>query len=207
MSKKERLYEFNRSNILSAAKELFSEKGIEQTTMNEISKRADCSKSTLYVYFKSKEEVFDCIVLEYFTLLKDGIEEALRSTEKFPDSFFAICNTVAKFYTDYPLYFDSILSEIKIVEDESNPVLFQVYTIGEQINDIIENYLNTCITNGDMHGEFDSLFQVAFSLWGGICGIIILANKKEKYIRHKTNDSKETFMQNGFDFLLRSILP
>lgn len=63
MNKKERLYEFNRKHILSAAKELFLEKGAAQTTMDEIAKKADFSKSTIYVYFKSEEEIFDYIVL------------------------------------------------------------------------------------------------------------------------------------------------
>jgi len=207
LDKKERLSEFNRNNILFAAKELFSKKGVDQTTMDEIAKKADYSKSTIYVYFKSKEEIFDCIVLEYYTLLRDGIEEALRNAKEFTDGYFAICNTLAELYTKYPLYFESILGEIKLVRDESNSVLFQIYTVGEQINDIMENFLKTCISNGDIRSELDSLFQTTFILWGGICGIISLAQKKEKYICYRSNVSKEEFMQNGFKLLLRSMLP
>ena len=51
--KKELLTKFNKDNIIRAAKELFSEQGVERTTMDEIAKKADYSKSTLYVYFKS----------------------------------------------------------------------------------------------------------------------------------------------------------
>jgi len=206
MRKRERLSEFNRSNIISAAKELFKEKGITQTTMDEIAKKSDYSKSTIYVYFKSKEEIFDYIVLEYFQLLKFEIEEALCNTKEFPNSYFAICNTVAKLYTNYPLYFESILGEIKFSEDESNVVQFQIYTVGEQINVIIENYIASCISDGYIRDEFDSLFQTTFALWGGICGIILLAHNKEKYIIHKANLTKEAFMQNGFNLLLRSIM-
>lgn len=207
MSKKQRLSEFNQTNILNAAKQLFLEKGVTQTTMDDIAKKADYSKSTIYVYFKSKEEIFDYIVLEYFTLLKDRIEDALINATEFPDGYFAICNAVAKLYSDYPLYFDSILGEIKIAEDESksNAVLFQIYTVGEQINDIIEDYVKTCMSSGDIRNDLTSLSQTTFALWGGICGIISLAHSKEKYIWHKMNVSKDTFMQNGFNLLLQSI--
>ncbi|MCL2353273.1 MAG: TetR/AcrR family transcriptional regulator [Defluviitaleaceae bacterium] len=205
MSKKERLSEFNRSNILSAAKELFEEKGIPQTTMDDIAKKADCSKSTIYVYFKSKDEIFDHIVLEYFTLLKDGIEKTFHHVEKFPDSFFAICNTVSKFYEGNPAYFESILGEIKIAEDEESTVLFQIYEIGEEINSLIEGYLKANIESGNIQNEAAPSFQTTFALWGAICGIISLAHNKEKYIWHKTNASKEEFMQNGFNLLLRSL--
>ena len=53
MTKRERLAAFNKGNILSAAQALFTQKGVAQTTVDDIAKAADCSKSTLYVYFAS----------------------------------------------------------------------------------------------------------------------------------------------------------
>jgi AcrR family transcriptional regulator len=205
MNKKQMLTEFHATNILNAAKALFAEKGITQTTMDEIAKKAEYSKSTIYAYFESKDEILNYIVLEYFTLLKKGIEEALRNSTQFPDSFFAICNTTAKFYTDYPMYFESILSDIKIPEFKSGSLLAQIYAVGEQINETIECYLKICISNGQIHDEFASPPQVTFALWAAICGIISTAHKKETYIYHKMSVSKEQFMKNGFDLLLRSL--
>ena len=49
--KENRLVRFNRQNILEAAERLFAEKGVRQTTMDDIAKAADYSKSTVYVYF------------------------------------------------------------------------------------------------------------------------------------------------------------
>ena len=46
----------HRAAISSAAATLFSEKGVEHTSMDEIAKQAGYSKATLYVYFKNKEE-------------------------------------------------------------------------------------------------------------------------------------------------------
>ena len=45
--KKEALERFNRDNILTAAKELFELNGIEHTTMDDIARQADYSKSTI----------------------------------------------------------------------------------------------------------------------------------------------------------------
>jgi len=200
MNNKKRLLEFNQSNILNASKELFLEKGVTQTTMDDIAKRAEYSKSTLYVYFKSKEEIYNHIVLEYFILLKKGIEDALEKAKDFIDGYFAICNTIATFYDDYPLYFESILGEINIEENDTSSTLFQIYLVGEQINDTMESYMK----KSGIEGAATS--QTTFILWGSICGIITLANKKEKYIKHKMNISKEEFMKNGFEFLLKSIM-
>ena len=207
MSKKERLYEFNRGNILSAAKILFIEKGILQTTVDDIAKKADCSKSTIYVYFKSKDEIFDCIVLEYFILLKDEISKAIQNTSEFPESFFAIGNAIAKFYNEHPFYMDSILGEVKFSEDETNSVLFQLFETGEQLMELIANYLKTCIANGHIRNDFASLVQTTFVLWGGVAGLVAMAHKKEKYIMYRMGTSKEEYIQNGFNFLLQSMLP
>ena len=46
-----------KERILSAAKNLFSRFGLEKTTMEDIAKAAGKGKSSLYYYFKSKEEV------------------------------------------------------------------------------------------------------------------------------------------------------
>lgn len=45
-------------NILSSSKELFLKNGYEKTSMERIAKKAGISKSNLYNYFKSKEEIF-----------------------------------------------------------------------------------------------------------------------------------------------------
>lgn len=206
MSKKERLSAFNRANILSAAKRLFIEKGIVQTTMDDISKEADYSKSTVYVYFKSKDEIYNHIILEHFVLLKEAISEALNNTPGFPDSYFAICDTFVKFYEAYPLFFEEIFGEIKLPDDESEPetVLVQIYKVGDEINVIFENYLTDCIAAKHVSLDISPL-RATNIFWASIAGIIILAHKKEAYINKAMGATREDFMQDGFRLLLKSI--
>jgi hypothetical protein len=44
--------------ILDAAKKLFFEQGFAATSMNQIAKKVELSKGTLYLYFKNKEELY-----------------------------------------------------------------------------------------------------------------------------------------------------
>jgi AcrR family transcriptional regulator len=53
--------------ILSAAKRVFSRKGYEATTVEDIALEAGFGKASLYFYFKTKKEVF-------LSLIKDGLE-------------------------------------------------------------------------------------------------------------------------------------
>ena len=79
MSKKQALTEFHRGSILAVAERLFAEKGTERTTMDDIAREAEYSKATLYVYFQSKEEIINAILLSGMLLLKKKIQEAIDS--------------------------------------------------------------------------------------------------------------------------------
>ena len=51
-----------RRQILDGARRTFLAQGFDAASMNEIARTAGVSKGTLYVYFKSKEELFGAIV-------------------------------------------------------------------------------------------------------------------------------------------------
>lgn len=53
-----------RSVVLSAAREMIAESGFESITMSGLAKRAGLAKGTLYLYVKTKEEVFALLFVE-----------------------------------------------------------------------------------------------------------------------------------------------
>jgi AcrR family transcriptional regulator len=53
-----------RRQIIDGACKIFLERGFDAASMGEIARAAGVSKGTLYVYFKSKEELFEAIVEE-----------------------------------------------------------------------------------------------------------------------------------------------
>lgn len=56
-TRRERNKQMCRGRILKASRRLFSTKGYEQTTMEDVALRAEVSKATLYNYFISKESL------------------------------------------------------------------------------------------------------------------------------------------------------
>ncbi|KUO60290.1 MAG: TetR family transcriptional regulator [Gracilibacter sp. BRH_c7a] len=57
MNRRERKKEETKGNIIRSAVTLFREKGFQETSMEEISEKADISKGTLYNYFQDKESI------------------------------------------------------------------------------------------------------------------------------------------------------
>ncbi len=64
--------------ILKAALELFSEKGYEHTTTDEIADYAGLSKGLLYFYFDSKEEIFVSLLIDGMGQLIEKLRENIE---------------------------------------------------------------------------------------------------------------------------------
>jgi AcrR family transcriptional regulator len=81
--RREQYIEERRNQILDAAVEIFGNKSLDTATMDEIAQAAGISKGTIYLYFRSKDEIFDTILAErsYMPLLIDSIDYTKISTE------------------------------------------------------------------------------------------------------------------------------
>jgi AcrR family transcriptional regulator len=67
-----------RGAILAAATAVFLEKGVAQATMEDIAKQAELSKGALYLYFKSKDQLYLSIALSVLDQLVSDMEDVSR---------------------------------------------------------------------------------------------------------------------------------
>jgi AcrR family transcriptional regulator len=63
-----------RDAILSAALEEFSARGFEATRLDDVAKRANVAKGTIYLYFRDKESLFQELIRAMLTPLVGTIE-------------------------------------------------------------------------------------------------------------------------------------
>lgn len=206
MHKKERLKEFNQYNIIDAAEKLFSEKGIVQTTMDDIAKEAQYSKSTIYVYFKSKEEIYSHIVRKSMVMLRNHLKDLLENSNGYEEMFKNICYELVRFQEEYPLYFESISGYIGCENEDfkEQPVLYDVYLLGEEVNQMLVQMVNQGMEESFFKSNLEPLHTVLI-MWASICGIIRMAVQKQAYLEERTNCSKQHFLEYGFTMLLQSI--
>lgn len=66
-----------KDRIIAVAERLFGHFGIQKTTMDEIAKKARMGKSTLYYYFKSKEEIFAEVIRRDSDIFKLELNQAV----------------------------------------------------------------------------------------------------------------------------------
>ncbi len=83
-----------KKEIINAARKIFSNKGFNSATMEEIAIEAELSPGTLYLYFKNKEELHTSLSIEILKYLTNEIQKVVSldisvedKIDKFRDVF------------------------------------------------------------------------------------------------------------------------
>lgn len=135
-----------KDKIVDAALITFTKYGYDRTRMDDIADAAKVSKGKLYLYFKSKEELFYAISERNITGLKEQLsalfsmkEDVISNAEYFYESFQRNKNT-----TDLEKVFFEI-----IAESSRNPKLRKMlYEQRLKIFEIVTEYLNSKMQRG-----------------------------------------------------------
>jgi AcrR family transcriptional regulator len=204
-TKKEALAQFHRDNIIAAAKELFDAKGVEATSMDEIAAKAQYSKSTVYVYFSGKEDIYYSIVSQHINRLYEGIADILNQQKVYKNRYFSICNLLAAFYEQYPMYSDYIFAKVSVnpADFERLPVLKTIFETSEKINELMAAMLKE-----DSEGGGDKNARTApagLVFWSSISSIITYSAGKDQYLQEQMGMSREDFLKFGFNLLFQGL--
>lgn len=138
--------ETKRQSILDVATKAFIELGFNNTSMSEIASRVGGSKSTLYNYFSSKEEIFSAVME---TSAKREIADAFESLDLKQD----IEITLNKFGRQYlaSIMRGNILAiwRMAVSESERSDIGQRFYTQGPQRGwKLLSDYLGKKIEEG-----------------------------------------------------------
>lgn len=109
-----------KDNILLIAQKTFRKYGFRKTTMDEIAFAAGKTKSTMYYYFESKEEVFKAVVEKEVLQLRSEIQEAVNkkpgAKKKLEAYIFTRMKGFRKLGNFYELLKDEFISNLEFAE-------------------------------------------------------------------------------------------
>ena len=111
--------------ITAAAFEAFAEKGFARTRVDDVAKRAGVSKGLLYLYFKTKEELFKAVVKSVVIRRVDQLIENVESTELSSEDF--IRGPLLSFLQQLPGSPVAIVIRLLISEGPRHPDLVDYY--------------------------------------------------------------------------------
>jgi len=166
-----------KQTILNRALELFSAKGYEGVSVNELTEAAGITKPTLYYYFGSKEGLFEAVCQSHYTQLNTLIAENTVYNPN-PESYFKdIFRTLTKITAAYfsfakknELFYRTVLANLSmpryspVFEIIKNYHFIQFEVIDSMFHDMAE-------THGNLKGKSKTL---AWSFIGTINSYISL---------------------------------
>lgn len=181
-----------KSLIFDAAIEVFSEKGYRGATMDDIALQAGLAKGTLYYNFKSKEEIFNYVVEEGLSILKNEIEEVRKSKEDVRERIRAILEVQINFVLRYTSFFEVVISQIWGKDERQETLRTKVNDyIGEIKKDLDEAMQAGIIEKNDIS-------FTAYYIFGGLCGVAVYDSLTDKkYYDEEVIEKTMNFIRNG----------
>lgn len=98
--------------ILKAAKEVFQEKGMVGSRMQEIADRASINKSMLHYYYRSKQLLFEAVFKSAFKLLAPQLNKVLNDDSELFDKIRNFTNSYISFVMLHPYLPNFVIQEL-----------------------------------------------------------------------------------------------
>ena len=166
----------HRNAILAAAEELFSDKGFEGTTMQEVSEKAGLSKGAVYLYFKSKDELYLSVCLQGIAGFGESLEAARAHVKGVEAGVKAVYLAYIKHSLEEPAVF-RVLRDTFIEQIRQNLSRSTIETVSNTIKGWLENesrLLQEGIDAGVFRTEIDP-YAFSVLVWRTGTGLIELA--------------------------------
>ena len=135
-----------KERIIQSAVECFSKYGLDRTRMDDVAQKADLSKGTLYLYFKSKEDLFYVICENNLRVLKEQLSHIFATTKE------DLVSNAEQFYENFhkeeKRESEKVFCEI-IAESARNPKLQKIlYTQRIKTFNVVREYLDRQMDKG-----------------------------------------------------------
>ncbi|MBI3249543.1 MAG: TetR/AcrR family transcriptional regulator [Deltaproteobacteria bacterium] len=134
--------------ILAAAKQLFGQYGYRRTSIDDIAQEAHIAKGTVYLYFKSKEEIFRALCQQLLDTVLAATEEACRTSTPVEQQLRRI--VAAKFDYLFALVYDS--AHVRELIDAKNQLSADIFS---QADRRYLRLLGNVIANAVARGELN----------------------------------------------------
>jgi AcrR family transcriptional regulator len=156
-----------RQKLLDAASGLFAEKGLDLTTIDDITERADVGKGTFYYHFKNKEGLIKVLINNVLGELRQALNKKAEGITDLSELMDTLISVHIEFFSsrweDFVLYYQG-RADLKLKEGYAvleEPFLDYLETIETLLNSLIKHPLPkpvshriACATAGFVSGYY-----------------------------------------------------
>jgi AcrR family transcriptional regulator len=201
--RKEREKERRRQQIIVAAKRVFSKKGFNKATMEDIAHEAELSPGTLYLYFKNKEELYASLSLRILQYLHIRVEHVNKEELPPEQKMDALVDAMYDVYAFDPLILINMfhLQSSETLKNLSPKLMAEI----EELSRKSIGAIALIFEQGIDAGLFIDRHPVALAdiFWALFSGVILWTTSKK--IFNKEKDYLKDTLKIAFEVFSRGI--
>jgi AcrR family transcriptional regulator len=207
VERKEREKEHRKEEILDAAQKVFFEKGLSTATMDEIAESAELSKGTLYLYYKSKEDMYLAVMMRGMEILYSIYKPIVASDDstilklvKFGDIYKDFFRLHRNFFRMF--HFLQAPQFHKQVSEEMR----QACSLeSRKMWDLVIGLLKRGMEEGDFRSDLNPV-EVAIILWSSATTLLLRLDSEGEAWKERLNIDLEHVLETSNKLLFESIL-
>lgn len=205
-----KLTNIKKGEIIDGMEKALLSKSYEHLTIEDVAKKAEYSKKTIYSYFKSKDEIYWELLIRKFDLLFDMLKSAIDGGEKTGIEKIALLGKAYyKFSSEFPEYMQAIINYKAKKTDEDfdrNKLIERFNAETEKSFVLLQETIREGIADQSIAAKTD-VVGTAILFWSNMNGFIMLANKKGEYIENTYGKILDQLLEQNIGMLVCSLLP
>ncbi|ACB73800.1 TetR/AcrR family transcriptional regulator [Opitutus terrae] len=206
-SRRDEEKEERRQQILDAAERVIRKRGWEATNFGEIAKTARLSRSLVYFYFPTRDDVFHAVCERGMEDLERRFRKAVDENPRGLDQLMAIGRAYHEFSEKEQLYFEllTVFQAREFVPDGQRPPEEQAHDHGWNCLKIVAESLARGLKDRSVRKSIGDPGASAVAIWAFTHGLIQIASQKEGMLQQYFGLSAQQALEHGFALLRTSL--
>jgi TetR/AcrR family transcriptional regulator len=205
--RKEREKEHRKEEIVDAAQKLFFEKGLQAATLDDIAEAAELSKGTIYLYYKSKEDLYLAVMMRGMQTLHEMFDARIKTEPDVVKALMALQETYLDFFHKHRSYFRMLhfLQTPQFHKQVSSEMMQEALLVNQKIWNVAIAIIERGINEGILISNLNAV-EIVIILWSGATQLMMRMDTEGELWREKMNIDLERVLRISNSLILGSIL-
>jgi len=168
--------EYRRDALLHAATRVFGKYGFDCATMEQIASAADVAKGTTYLYYRSKQSIYDAALSRGLAELDDWTREALGRASNLQGAIAAFVTARAEYFLEHRDFFRMYVAAISRQITSVKPRASEFQAMVDRQTGRLEEAIARGVSRGEIrHVDPAAAALAIFDLTRGLVARAIMA--------------------------------
>lgn len=190
-----------RDFILKAAENIMSVQGLHGLSVDLIAAETQLAKGTIYLYFKSKEEILTILTMKARELLFKDFEKIEKKKTTPVEKLKDIIKSNYLFYKKNPLYYDLMsLYEANNKHTETE----EMAQWSEKITHLVRGIAQKGVEDGTINPNLN-LLHLTMIMWGATVGVLQLIKVRGTLLKQKMGIEERNLLNTYIEIFEKGI--